>query len=144
MSRSLVGTNKDKNNKELSKLSQLPANQSPVKANYPSLREVNVPAKLDDTKSIITAYKDLNQPARDFALNQKKHLIIAFLVFFALGLGIMMGQKKNRAVATVEMSKLIPENAVPTTNEHYLYEKNCYKGPNGEDICITRSSRKNN
>jgi hypothetical protein len=108
----------------------------------PQLREVNIPAAIKDNQSIITAYKDLDQSQKDFALNQKKHLIIGLVVFFVLGLGIIIGQKRNEAgdrfVASEAMNKIIPKDAVLNSSERYQYEKSCYIESNGENVCTTR------
>lgn len=120
-------------------------NASPVVRNQvPELREVNVPAPAQDSQNLITAYKDLDEPHRNFNKQQQKHLIIGLIVFAVLGMGILMGQHfgSKRAIASAEMAKFIPDGAVPTKSEHYLYEKSCYKGANGEDVCVTRSSLK--
>lgn len=110
----------------------------------PAIREVNVPVINEDKNNIITTYKDLNQPLLELAERQKKNLFIAFFIFLILGLGIMMGQKygPNRIVASKEMSKLVPSGAEITNAEHYHYDKSCYKGANGEQVCMTRTSQK--
>lgn len=110
-----------------------------------ALREVNVPAQTSDVdpNNIITAYKDLDEPLKAFARNQNRHLIIAFVFFIVLGLGMLMGQhfNKKRAVATANLNALIPVGAETTTSEHYYYDKSCYKGENGEQVCMTRTSQ---
>lgn len=113
----------------------------------PAIREVgDLAIKKDDNENlnVIAVYKDLNQPLKDFSNLQQKHLFIGFFVFIILGLGIMMGQHftKSRGVASVEMAKLIPADAEPTTAEHYHYDKSCYTGSNGEQVCMTRTSQK--
>lgn len=112
----------------------------------PTIREVRDLATSEDTSqnNLITAYKDLNEPARQQAQLQKMHLLIAFFVFTVLGLGIVIGQKvtSSRGVASAEMQKLIPAGAVTTTNEHYQYDKSCYLGENGERVCMTRTSQR--
>lgn len=114
--------------------------------NYPALREVNLPhhPANSESKSLVTAYKDLNQPLLDLAAHQRKNLFIAFVVFTILGVGILMGQQygKSRVIASQEISKIVPANAELTSAEHYHYDKSCYKGENGEQICMTRTSRK--
>jgi len=114
-------------------------------SNLPQLREVNVPAVASDKNNVIAVYKDLDQPKKDFAANEKKHLIIAVVVFVILGLGIMMGQKfsQSRGVASADMKALLPEGAETTVNEHYHFDKSCYKGANGETVCMTRTSSQN-
>jgi hypothetical protein len=32
--------------------------------------------------------------------------------------------------------------AIPTHVEHYQYDKSCYKGDDGEQVCVTRTSKK--
>lgn len=113
----------------------------------PALREVNLPtAQGNDAEknSIITAYKDLNQPLLDLAANQQKNLFIAFAVFVVLGLGIIIGEhfNKTRVVASTDMTKLVPAGAEMTNSEHYHYDKSCYTGDNGEQVCMTRTSQK--
>ncbi len=122
-------------------------NQSLVVPSFqsPSLREVNTPVKPEDsTVNVIVAYKDLNQPAKDFKHQQQKNLIIGFVVFFILGLGLILGKNlnQNRGVASVEMSKLIPAGVETTSSSHYHYDKSCYVGKNGEQVCMTRESQK--
>ena len=140
MSKSVVKSNKS--------VEALPKNSSypspAVKNNLPQMREVNVPALQVESQNLITAYKDLNEPIKNFNKQQQKHLIIGLVVFILLGMGILMGQQigGKRAVASADMQKFIPAGAQTTTNEHYHYEKSCYKGANGEDVCLTRSSLK--
>ena len=140
MSKSIV-----KSNKSVESLPKTASYPKPaVKNQLPQLREVNVPALPSESQNLITAYKDLNEPIKQFNKEQQKNLIIGFVVFVILGMGILMGQHfgSKRAVASAEMQKFIPAGAEATTNEHYHYEKSCYKGANGEDVCLTRSSLK--
>lgn len=140
LSKSIVKSNKSI--ESLQKNSSYPS--TAVKNQLPQLREVNVPALSSESQNLITAYKDLNEPLRNFNKQQQKHLIIGFVVFILLGIGILMGQSLGgkRGVASAEMQKFIPAGAQTTINEHYHYEKSCYKGANGEDVCVTRSSLK--
>lgn len=113
----------------------------------PAIREVKEVAPKDETNNYIAVYKDLNLPLRDFANLQKKHLFIGFFVFLILGIGIMMGQSINkpkelRGVANTNMAKLIPAGAEATTAEHEHFDKICYKGEDGEQVCMTRTSQK--
>ena len=57
----------------------------------------------------------------------------------------MMGQKfsQSRGVASADMKALLPEGAETTVNEHYHFDKSCYKGANGETVCMTRTSSQN-
>lgn len=135
MSRPVVKSDKNNNRSLMNNQNQLPA-----------LREVNLPQHPANTEShsLVTAYKDLNQPLLDLAAHQRRHLFIAFIVFTILGVGILMGQQygKSRVIASQEMSKIMPANAEVTSAEHYHYDKSCYKGENGEQVCMTRTSRK--
>lgn len=118
----------------------------PSAAPLPAIREVNkaLAIKNDEpTNQVIAVYKDLNQPLRDNALRQQKNMYFAFIIFFILGVGIMMGQHFNhsRAVASAEMNKMLPAGVTPTQAEHYHYDKSCYTGPDGEQVCMTRTSQ---
>lgn len=117
----------------------------------PQLREVNLPVVAAEQSSMITAYKDLNQPQIEFALNQKKHFFIAFFIFFVLGLGIVMGKMATSGggrgvaqaptiVASQSMQKMIPSDAKVNSSLHYQREKVCYTEANGENVCATRES----
>lgn len=114
----------------------------------PQVREVNVPMVHKD-HSIITSYRDLDQPARDFALHQKRQLIIGVFTFVVLGIGIMMGQHfsgkgnvaaQNRGIASESMGKLIPADA--NIRSSVQYEKTCFTESNGAEVCNTRVSTK--
>ena len=113
----------------------------------PQIREVNLPAVHTD-QSLITTYKDLDQPAKDFALNQKRQLIIGVFTFVVLGIGIMMGQKfsdsNKRVVASEGMIKMVPQDASVQSSEHYQHDKVCYTEKSGEQVCTTRESRNKN
>lgn len=111
----------------------------------PAIREVQAAAPVVESNNFIATYKDLNQPLKDLATQQKKNLIIAFVVFMILGIGIMMGQSigRQRNIATTEsMSQLIPKGANATVSQHEHFDKVCYKGENGEQVCMTRTSEK--
>lgn len=90
----------------------------------------------------ITAYKDLSPPPKAFPPNT--HLLVAFGLFMILGMGIFIGSSlaKPRGVAST-MGGLIAVGE-STREEHYHYDKSCYTGDNGEQICTTRTSKKNN
>lgn len=140
MSKSIVKSNKTTQSVPVKTSYASPA----LRSQTPQMREVNLPAQVQDSQNLITAYKDLNEPLKNFNIQQQKHLIIGLVVFAVLGMGILMGQHfgTKRAVASAEMAKFIPDGAVTTKSEHYHYEKSCYKGENGEDVCVTRSSLK--
>ncbi len=115
----------------------------------PQVREVNVPA-VPQNSSIVATYKDLDQPARDFALNQKRQLIIGVFTFVILGIGILMGQHfsgKNggasdrRIIASEPMAKMIPADAKINSSEQMQFEKTCFSESNGSQVCTTRESR---
>lgn len=110
----------------------------------PTVREVRPIAPIGESNNFIAVYKDLNQPLKDLANQQKRNIIIAFVVFLILGLGIMMGQSigKSRNIATANMTNLIPKGAHATTSQHEHFDKVCYKGENGEQVCMTRTSEK--
>jgi hypothetical protein len=117
-------------------------------SSLPQVREVNGPALAQD-QSVIATYRDLDQPARDFALNQKRQLIIGVFTFIILGVGILMGQHFsgkasangiNRTVASESMAKMIPADA--SVNSSVQYEKTCFTESNGAEVCTTRVSTK--
>ena len=110
----------------------------------PALREVQPVAPLENPNNVIAVYKDLNQPFKDLATLHRKNLFIGFFVFLILGIGIMMGQSigKSRNVATANMTNLIPKGAAATSTQHEHFDKICYKGENGEQVCMTRTSEK--
>lgn len=110
----------------------------------PTVREARPVAPVEDPNNFVAVYKDLNQPLKDLANQQKKNLFIAFFVFLILGIGIMMGQSigKPRNIATANMTNLIPKGANATTSQHEHFDKVCYKGENGEQVCMTRTSEK--
>lgn len=111
----------------------------------PAIREARAVAPQEEPNNFIATYKDLNQPLRDLAEQQKKNLFIAFFVFLILGIGIMMGQsigKPRGIAATTNMANLIPKGANATMSQHEHFDKVCYKGENGEQVCMTRTSEK--
>ena len=117
---------------------------SSVRLPFPSVRDVSSPAVVQSPVEnlVIALYKDLNQPERDLARAHNRNLALAVIVFAVLGAGILMGQHfaKNRRVASNELNKLIPAGA-ETTSEHYHFDKSCYTGSNGEQVCMTRTSQ---
>ena len=114
----------------------------------PQVREVNLPAVKEENHLVISSYKDLDQPAKDFAKLQQRNLIIAFVVFVGLGAGIVMGHHfdGSRSVASngvpIDGSQNIPSGAVTISNTHYQFDKSCYTGNDGELVCTTRTSNK--
>ena len=117
---------------------------SKVANSPPAVREARAVVPHEEQNNVIAVYKDLNQPLKDLAILQKKNLFIAFVVFLILGIGIMMGQSigKSRNIATANMTNLIPKGVAATTSQHEHYDKVCYKGENGEQVCMTRTSEK--
>lgn len=108
----------------------------------PAIRDVTAPA-LAEENNVIAVYKDLNQPARDAEKRQQQHMFIAFGFFIILGLGILMGTHftKSRTVASTPF-KGFAATGEDVREEHYHYDKSCYKGENGEQVCMTRTSQK--
>ncbi len=127
-------------------LQRQPVSPPSLRQSVPAIREVRALATAEDSpqNNLITAYKDLNEPARNQAKLQKIHLFIGFVVFTLLGMGMVIGQKmtSSRGVASVEMQKFIPAGATTTANEHYQYDKSCYLADNGERVCMTRTSQR--
>lgn len=72
-----------------------PISPPSLRQTVPAIREVRDLATIEDSpqNNLITAYKDLNEPARNQAKLQKMHLLIGFFVFTVLGLGMVLGQK---------------------------------------------------
>lgn len=131
--------------KSVSKVVNKSQNQvSKISQPAPALREVRPVAIQEESNNFIAVYKDLNQPMKDFAALQKKNMWIGFFVFLILGIGIMMGQNfnKSRTIANANMAKMIPAGAKTTTTEHEHFDKICYKGDDGEQVCMTRTSQK--
>jgi hypothetical protein len=122
-------------------------------SSLPQTREINAPAVRTESSPLVATYKDLDQPARDFELNQKRQLVFGVFTFVILGVGIMIGQKyssasgssnntvEKRVVASDNMVKMIPKDANVNSAEHYEYDKSCYTQSNGEHVCTTRVSR---
>ena len=118
----------------------------------PQLREVNLSATPEEQKNTIAVYKDLNQSKIQFELDQKKNLFIGLLVFFVLGLGIMIGKMATSGsargvaggpqivVASDGLQRMIPADAKVNSSLHYQREKVCYTETNGENVCTTRES----
>ena len=114
-----------------------------VRSPLPAVRDVSPPAlQSEEACQVIAVYKDLNQPASELAQSQNRNLVIAVIVFTVLGAGIVMGQHfaKKRGIASAEMNKMIPAGA-DATSEHYHFDKSCYTGDNGEQVCMTRTSQ---
>ncbi|MBC7742117.1 MAG: hypothetical protein H7061_07965 [Bdellovibrionaceae bacterium] len=118
----------------------------PKKPNAPVISEVlnKQPTKAPAIRDVqaITAYKDLT--VREKPLPPNTHLVVAFSLFAILGLGMFLGSNlsKPRGVAST-MGGLVAIGE-PTQVEHYHYDKTCYKGEDGEQICTTRTSKKSN
>lgn len=110
----------------------------------PALRQVSaLPAlTLDSKNNMLVAYKDLNQVDELQLRNQKHQMAFAFSIFMLLGIFILIGQfiMKPRMVASTDLGFKV--EAVPSQVEHYQYDKSCYKGENGEQVCLTRTSQK--
>lgn len=91
---------------------------------------------------MLVAYKDLNENAHLQLRKQKQQMLFAFSLFLLIGLLILAGQviSKPRMVASTSLG--VKVEGTPTHTEHYQYDKNCYKGESGEQVCVTRTSRK--
>lgn len=115
--------------------SRLP--ESPIRLVTALNSEIN-----DSKNNMLVAYKDLNQDAEILVKKQKQQMFFAFCVFFLLGIFILLGQfiAKPRMVASTSIGFAV--EAEPTQVEHYQYDKSCYKGENGEQVCLTRTSQK--
>ena len=100
-----------------------------------------VPAQTTEN-NVITTYKDLNQMARDqFSLQKKQMLFAVALIILASTLLLAYHQiTKPRAIASTFTG--FATDATPTRTEHYQYDKTCYEGEKGENICLERTSRK--
>ncbi len=104
----------------------------------------NLPSVPADSKdaNVLVAYKDLNQNIDMQLRRQKQQLLFAFSFFLMMGLFILAGQtiSKNRSIASV--GQAVQVNATPISAEHYQFDKNCYRGDDGEKVCVTRTSEK--
>lgn len=119
----------------------LPAEQK-INLMPPTIRDVSAPAVLEEN-NVIAVYKDLNQPEIDAKRRQNQQLFFAFGFFIILGLGILMGTHftKKRGVASDTFKGFIAEGE-DVKEEHYHFDKSCYTGENGEQVCMTRTSKK--
>lgn len=125
----------------LQKIPNAPLAQRAV--NAPSIRQVQaLPAVVSDKNNMLVAYKDLNQDVENQLKQQKQQMFFAFSVFMLLGVLILIGQfmSKPRMVASSEVGFKV--QGEPTQVEHYQYDKSCYRGDNGEQVCLTRTSQK--
>lgn len=148
MSRQVVKTNVTNTHNQVPQRNSLNLQKYSQSA-VPQMREVNLPLAHHQDHALITSYRDLDQPAKDFALNQKRHLIIGVFTFVVLGVGILMGQHfsgsgsstvPNRSIASESMGKIIPADA--SINSSVKYEKTCFTESNGAEVCTTRVSTK--
>jgi hypothetical protein len=109
----------------------------------PAVRDVNpVPSIRSEQQNTLVAYKDLNQNVDLQLQKQRNQLYFAFGVFALIGFFILIGQviSKPRMVAASQVGFEV--QAIPTHVEHYQYDKSCYKGDDGEQVCVTRTSKK--
>ncbi len=108
----------------------------------PESREVGALPVSVNEKGMLVAYKDLNENTQLQLRRQKQQMLFAFCLFLLIGLLILAGQviSKPRMVAGSTIGLQV--GAVPTHVEHYQYDKSCYTGENGEQVCVTRTSRK--
>lgn len=108
----------------------------------PEARDVSALPVVAQENGMLVAYKDLNEGTHMQLRKQKQQLVFAFSLFLLLGMLILAGQmiSKPRMVAASSIGMEV--GAVPTHVEHYQYDKSCYTGDNGEQVCVTRTSRK--
>lgn len=127
-----------------SKFEKVAADQVVIRDVFPLVSKGHNEVMIKPSKDLITAYKDLGSPKDQSLLNHKGHLFIAFAAFVLLGFGIFMGSRfsDSREVASLSGFKGFPADRAPSHVEHYQYDKSCYKGDNGEQVCMTRTSRK--
>jgi len=109
------------------------------------VREVTALSVVPQEKSangMLVAYKDLIENTHLQLRRQKQQMLFAFSLFLLIGLLILAGQviSKPRMVAASDIGMQV--NAVPSHVEHYQYDKSCYTGDNGEQVCVTRTSHK--
>ena len=127
-----------------SKFEKVALDQVVIRDVFPLVSKGHSEIMIKPSNDLITAYKDLGSPKDQSLLNRSGHLIIAFAAFVLLGFGIFMGSRfsNSREVAVLSGFKGFPLDRAPSHVEHYQYDKSCYKGDNGENVCMTRTSRK--
>jgi hypothetical protein len=108
----------------------------------PEPRDVSALPVSAQQNGMLVAYKDLNENTYLQLRKQKQQMLFAFSLFLLVGLLILAGQviSKPRMIAASSVGMQV--GAVPTHVEHYQYDKSCYTGDNGEQVCVTRTSRK--
>lgn len=92
--------------------------------------------------NVIATYKDLNQPIQDQIAFQKKQIMFAVAVI-VLATALLLAYHqvtKPRQIASTFNGFVT--DATPTHTEHYQYDKSCYEGESGEQICMERTSQK--
>ena len=117
-----------------------PKSPEKFKNSMPVLRDVSPPSVIAEQCPVIVVYKDMNPPPQS---KNNQSLWIAFGIFMVLGLGILLGSHlaKPRGVASAMGAGLVAVGQ-PSVQEHYHYDKTCYTGDSGEQICDTHTSRK--
>ncbi len=127
-----------------SKLEKVALDQVSIRDVFPLLSKGHNEVMAKPPSDLITAYKDLGSPENRSLLSHSGHLVMAFAAFVLLGFGIFMGSRfsKPREVAVQSGFKGFAADRAPSHVEHYQYDKSCYKGDNGEQVCMTRTSRK--
>ena len=105
------------------------------------VRDVTQVPQIEDNHTLV-AYKDLNEGAYLQSRRQKQQMLFAFSFFLLLGLLMLTGQmiQKPRMIASTQVDFKVAET--PNQVEHYQFDKSCYKGENGEKVCLTRTSEK--
>jgi hypothetical protein len=109
----------------------------------PAMRNVNSqPVAVVDSQNTLVAYKDLNQNLDMQLQIQRNQLYFAFGVFALIGLFMLMSQVISKPSRVSASQVGFEVQAVPTHVEHYQYDKSCYKGDDGGQVCLTRTSKK--
>lgn len=128
-----------KNPQALAHVSQVPAVQESSRDVTTSLAQL---PSVQNQNNVIATYKDLNQPVKDQIAFQKKQFMFA-VAFIVLATTLLLAYHqvtKPRAIAST-FNGFVTE-ATPTHTEHYQYDKSCYEGEKGEQICMERTSQK--
>ncbi|MBC7467405.1 MAG: hypothetical protein H7256_15555 [Bdellovibrio sp.] len=128
-----------KNPQALAHPSHVPAVQEPFRDVTKSLAQL--PAN-QNQNNVIATYKDLIKPIHDQIAFQKKQFLFA-VAFIVLATTLLLAYHqvtKPRAIASTFNGFVT--DATPTHTEHYQYDKSCYEGEKGEQICMERTSQK--
>jgi hypothetical protein len=131
-----------KNVKAARAFSHLPPEKYVQKSNHLVLQKEPGQSPAVRPGQILVAYKDLNQEAQNQLKIQKQQFLFALGVFTLLGALLLAMQVINNPRKLASEVSEIKVEAKPLTFKPDQYEKSCYKGENGKQICLTRTSRK--